>query len=902
MKKLAVILSILMIAVLVVPGLSVKADYSEGYFHYRMDSGSVTITDYFGREKEATIPKAIGGYPVNAIASGAFQGVTLLKVYVPSCVTVIPDDAFDRDIEVVLNYDRPKDYVLSDGTNQYETLKEALKNCPKDESLFQLSLLKSFKEEITAAGTYLEIGEGQNVEIDLNGYTVTATDTTENCAVTFVKNSGSLKICDSKSGGQIVFSGTGTAKEDTVIENRSALEIEDAGIFSSSQSVKYGVHSVNATYLYDTTFTLSGTVQMLYGDAAVYLETQTELSDHYFTMNGGSVLSADSAASASALLFRDQTGETISHILINGGGISAVSDSMRILSGNFTDIQIKGGTVGGDILIESESQMTEPVFEITGGRFSGGIYDYRQSPENLAAVIKGGVYAEREILDMYMMEGLTVSANTGDDASLYPWTVADAREFSVLLSSRSLYDETSVSLLQGGGYYHAGTEVTVSAEETAGYLFSGWAELSGDGYEFIPGATELQYSFTAVKDVKLAAVYRILGEFRLSVTAPAFSIRKEGGEAENYQGSFDGTLPVGKYTITYTDTERVFEAWQNENRCVVSKSSSYTMTLNHDTALLSVTTEKSTEGATVLFCSAYKQLLKTFVNVSDVKTEVTPFLPAVPNLLGKTAEWFLNDGVYSETALQNLISGGEKMITVIPRYTEIENPVKIILNQIVISGTEVSADDFSGSVYVKEMELNLGSYGQMVVTEEPENTVYLGLYNDRAELLATGHVLPVYPMTSDTVTLYAVFTTAAAEKKERPISTVAGYSVYPQEDDVTKHTISVSFSGTIPKTVQMQEAGILYANETLLDNAGLSEEPGDAVKFLDYKTCRYKYVGDLMNTDHNIVFMIKNIKEENGGRNYYFRGYIRYLDEKGNEQTVYSPLIYGSVIEGLNVY
>ena len=85
--SLAIIL--LMLSVMTVGARSARADetvYTEGYFYYTIEDGSITITGYFGNETIVKVPNNIAGIPVNAIASGAFEGTTVEVLYLPDTI------------------------------------------------------------------------------------------------------------------------------------------------------------------------------------------------------------------------------------------------------------------------------------------------------------------------------------------------------------------------------------------------------------------------------------------------------------------------------------------------------------------------------------------------------------------------------------------------------------------------------------------------------------------------------------------------------------------------------------------------------------------------------------------------------------------------------------------------
>ena len=91
MKKTisALLLLTLCFCLLTVPAWADGEVYSEGYFYYTFADGSITITGYFGKETEVTVPSSIAGYPVNAIAPGAFAGTTVEIIHLPDTIMVV---------------------------------------------------------------------------------------------------------------------------------------------------------------------------------------------------------------------------------------------------------------------------------------------------------------------------------------------------------------------------------------------------------------------------------------------------------------------------------------------------------------------------------------------------------------------------------------------------------------------------------------------------------------------------------------------------------------------------------------------------------------------------------------------------------------------------------------------
>lgn len=78
--------------------------YSEGYYYYTVDDGSVTIVGFYGKNVlELDVPSMIVGYPVNFIATGAFtDAIVTLKlqtVRLPDTIMYVEEGAFKEGIK-----------------------------------------------------------------------------------------------------------------------------------------------------------------------------------------------------------------------------------------------------------------------------------------------------------------------------------------------------------------------------------------------------------------------------------------------------------------------------------------------------------------------------------------------------------------------------------------------------------------------------------------------------------------------------------------------------------------------------------------------------------------------------------------------------------------------------------
>ena len=113
MKKLIpVLLSLLMALSVAVPAFA-DTIYTEGALNYTIVDESITITDYFGKDAEVTVPASIAGTPVNTIAAGAFaHNDSVKKVNLPDTITSVEEGAFAAGITV--NY---QSNVVGGGTS-----------------------------------------------------------------------------------------------------------------------------------------------------------------------------------------------------------------------------------------------------------------------------------------------------------------------------------------------------------------------------------------------------------------------------------------------------------------------------------------------------------------------------------------------------------------------------------------------------------------------------------------------------------------------------------------------------------------------------------------------------------------------------------------------------------------
>lgn len=105
MKKIekyitAAILSVCLFFMTAIPVFA----YTEGYFRYEITDGVITITEYFGREEEVTVPNMIAGTPVSVIGENVFpEGCGVKRVNLPDTIMKVHSNSFAGSITVVYN-------------------------------------------------------------------------------------------------------------------------------------------------------------------------------------------------------------------------------------------------------------------------------------------------------------------------------------------------------------------------------------------------------------------------------------------------------------------------------------------------------------------------------------------------------------------------------------------------------------------------------------------------------------------------------------------------------------------------------------------------------------------------------------------------------------------------------
>jgi len=243
------------------------------------------------------------------------------------------------------------------------------------------------------------------------------------------------------------------------------------------------------------------------------------------------------------------------------------------------------------------------------------------TPEEGGTATGGGVYAygtEATVVatpaDCYDFEGWFVDDTLVSEDAEYTFTVTEDVDLVAVFTLKTF--EVTVTaepeeggVVDGGGTYDCGEEVTVTAEADECYDFEGW---------FVDDtlvSEDAEYTFTVTEDVDLVAVFT-LKTFEVTVTAEP----EEGGVVDG-----GGTYDCGsEVTVVATAADCYdFDGWF-VGETLVSEDAEYTFTVTEDVDLVAVFTIKTyvvtstagengavdPEGETVVDCG--DDLLFTF--------------------------------------------------------------------------------------------------------------------------------------------------------------------------------------------------------------------------------------------------------------------------------------------------
>ncbi|MCQ2420583.1 MAG: S-layer homology domain-containing protein, partial [Clostridia bacterium] len=306
--------------------------------------------------------------------------------------------------------------VAKIGETEYKTLAEAVAAVPTDGTQTTITMIA---EEAITGNAGVEIKKGQNVVLDLNGFTV-KNSVNENKASQVIKNSGTLTICDNSAEGtglltNAVEDGTqagewwGTQQYNyatNVILNCGTLTVASGEIYETAAgSICYAIDNnssgadavlnVDGGYIHKD----SGTAVRMFCNSTTFENTlnmtdgtlEAGYSGLWIQLPGSSAqkkkatLNVSGGTMKGEYAFYDYSyGDLFDEVqyTISGGEFDGDVFSYG------ANIAISGGTFNGEVAVK-QSKPSE--IAVTGGCFGADVYNYGDSYQEY--FISGGVFA-----------------------------------------------------------------------------------------------------------------------------------------------------------------------------------------------------------------------------------------------------------------------------------------------------------------------------------------------------------------------------------------------------------------------------------------------------------------------------------------------------------------------------
>ena len=272
----------------------------------------------------------------------------------------------------------PMPYVAQIGDVKYWSLADAIAAVPADGTETTITMID---DETIVGNAGVTIPVGKNIVLDLNGKTVTLS-VTESKASQLITNRGTLTITDSSEGqnGKL----TNVADESlavgswptnnyvtNVVTNSGTLNMEAGNIISTANgSICYAIDNNSTSY--DAILNIKGGHLTSVGTVIRQFCNSTT-KQNVINMTGGVVTTNGSAAIWTQLPGSNASSKKLATLNISGGEISASSYAWYDYS-------------YGDSFEAVE-------YNISGGKFTGGIYSYAIKNGVIDGFISGGLFS-----------------------------------------------------------------------------------------------------------------------------------------------------------------------------------------------------------------------------------------------------------------------------------------------------------------------------------------------------------------------------------------------------------------------------------------------------------------------------------------------------------------------------
>lgn len=144
--------------------------YTEGTLYYTVADECITITGYFGKAAEVTVPNVIAGMPVSVIAKGAFVGTNATVVYLPDTIMEVQEGAIGPGVKVVFasNTENPVEIGGTPESSEPAAPADTSSGPAAPSSGSQFSDTSASEETVPASGQSASVQEDEIEEYEVD--------------------------------------------------------------------------------------------------------------------------------------------------------------------------------------------------------------------------------------------------------------------------------------------------------------------------------------------------------------------------------------------------------------------------------------------------------------------------------------------------------------------------------------------------------------------------------------------------------------------------------------------------------------------------------------------------------------------------------------------------------------
>ena len=462
-----------------------------------------------------------------------------------------------------------------------------------------------------------------------------------------------------------------------------------------------------------------------------------------------------------------------------------------------------------------------------------------------------------------------------NDANAEPEVIATTqytfKGYIVAVSSQDTNGNTGIATLTGGGTYHSGAKVTVTAPAVGGYTFLGWYKGSYAGENKLADTEE--YTFNVSEDVELIAVYQPSTTGKLHVIGNTYTVN--GGPLQTSKNDFD--IPVGDIVaLVYTGTDFLY--WVNISDNIVSTSATYNFTMVGETTIRLITSrnEETQDSVYAVFLNAYSQV-QSEGRVIDAEGAEILFPKNNPSKIGATFVKWVFEGTEDEATPETIAakaSSAAPVVKIVPFYTFSEEDVYMLTVKYRSGGTTADVTDYTG------IQIEAGATKTIKVSDILEKVEGLNADDfsfwtlDGTNAASFADQYMVIATKGKTITLTAVF---GEQKTPEPIVEILQVSTTMNGE---RYRVSPMMMYEVPAGYTVHESGFVrstsgdFTEETLVIGAPNTK----------------KIISSFVSS--SAVYIV-NVNSSTPDKVLYYKAFIIY-ERDGELFTLYSSMISGS--------